>query len=193
MSIVSKVFFDIVENIQCMVPPMSCHDHCYLTKGPLIYFGPWTRSWQCTVWHCFPMGTGNFTLINTWEVFREVHLHHCCVGICCCRSQLACIICFCLQFVNNVMQQKLCEILKSWQQIFKGAFLFIFLCPTVLTFFPLIPCGCCSTMFLVDFIQIVCLEFSLAKYTVWSYAIFVSGVANTWLNKLLTINRKVLR
>ena len=48
MNIVSKVFLGIDEK----VPPLSCHDCCYLRKGPLIYFGPWTRSWQCTVWHC---------------------------------------------------------------------------------------------------------------------------------------------
>ena len=98
---------------------------------------------------CFPMGTGNFILINTREAFRKVNLHHRCVAICSCCSQLACIICFHLQLVNKVMQQKLCEqLLKSWQQIFKGAFLFIFLCPTILTFLPLIPCGHCSKMFL---------------------------------------------
>ena len=44
MNIVSKVFFDVLENIRS-VPPLSCHDCCYLTKGPLIYFGPWTRLW----------------------------------------------------------------------------------------------------------------------------------------------------
>ena len=122
---------------------------------------------------CFPIGTGNFIVINTGEVFREVHLHHRCVGICCCCRQSAYIMCFCLQLANNVMQQKLCEqVLKSWQQIFQGASLFIFLCLTILAFFPLIPCGCCSKMFLVDFIEIGCLEFSLRKYTVWSPFVF---------------------
>ena len=196
MNIVCKVFFDVVENIHslryycclAMIVFIWQKDHWYI-----LLLEPDYDSVQCdTV--CFPMGTRNFILINTGEVFREVHLHHCCVGICCCRSQSACIICFCMQLVIKVMQLKLCDlILKSWQQIFKGAFLFVFLCPTVLAFFSVIPCGCYPEIFLVNFIQIGCLEFRFAKYTVSSHAFFVSGVANTWLDKFLSINRKVLR
>ena len=118
------------EHTQCKAPY-----HCLVIIVVIWQIDHWCTlvpepdydSVQCdTV--CFSMCTGNFILINTGEVFREVHLHHHCFGICCCHSQSACIIRFRLQLVNKVpTQQKICEqVLKSWQQVFKGVFLFLF-------------------------------------------------------------------
>ena len=139
--------------MQCKVPPLSCHDHCYLTKGPLIYFGSWTRSWHCTVWHCFSVGIGNLILINT----GEVHLYHCCVGICCCCSQSACFICVCLQLVNKG---------RVGNKFSKVPFFSFFSVWPSSSFSQWYHVAATLKMFLVDFIQIGCLEFNLAKYTV---------------------------